>query len=117
MPASGVCHGNLLLGDKVVAIVAEVAFGAKTCANVFLQEMDRAIGGGNIPAHGWPLLHVVLQELPKGLAEDHVLEVGDFAHDLLGKGVRYGAHKQRNLTGGLFLVFRSSKTGFVEERN
>ena len=79
--------------------------------------MDRAIGGGNIPAHGWPLLHVVLQELPKGLAEDHVLEVGDFAHDLLGKGVRYGAHKQRNLTGGLFLVFRSSKTGFVEERN
>ena len=95
VPASGVRHGNLLLGDKVVAIVAEVAFGAKTCAEVFLQKIDRTIGWRNVPAHGWLLLHVVLQELPKGLAEDHVIEVGDFAQNFLGKRRRYGAHKQR----------------------
>ena len=97
VPATRVGHGDVLFGDKVVAIIAHVAFGPQSLAVQFLQEVDRAIGRGNIPADSRLLLHVVAQEFPQGLAEDHVLEVGDFGENLLGKCVRYGTHKQRML--------------------
>ena len=59
-----------------------------------MQEVDRAVCRGDIPAYGRLLLHIVAQKPPKGLAEDHVLEVGDFGEDFLRKGVRYGTHEQ-----------------------
>ena len=82
-------------GDEVVAIVAHVLFVLQLLAVLFLQEVDRAIRRRDIPADLRLFLHVVTQESPQSLAEDHVLEVGNLGEDVLGKGVRNGTHEER----------------------
>ena len=59
----------------------------------FLQKVDRAVSGRDIPTDSWFLLHVVTQKSPQGLAEDHILEVGNLGEDLFGEGVRNGTHE------------------------
>ena len=83
IPASGVRHGDVGRGDKVMSIVAHVLFALQLVAVFFLEEVDRAIRWRNIPAHSGLLLHVIFQEFPQGLAEDHVLEVGNPGENVL----------------------------------
>ena len=78
-----------------MAIVTHVLFVLQLLAVLFLQEVNRAIRRRNIPADLWLLLHVVAQEFPQCLAEDHVFEVGNLGKDVFGKGVRNGTHEQR----------------------
>ena len=44
VPASGVGHGDLLLGDEVVAVLAEITFGPEGCAELLLQKVHGAVG-------------------------------------------------------------------------
>ena len=83
IPASGVRHGDVGRSDKVVTIVAHVLFTLQLVAVLFLEEVDRAIRRRNIPAHSGLLLHVIFQEFPQGLAEDHVLDVGNPGENVL----------------------------------
>ena len=66
-----------------MAVIAHVLFALQLVAVFFLKEVDWAIRGRDIPAHAGLLPHVLLQEFPQGLAEDHVLEVGNFGEDVL----------------------------------
>ena len=83
VPASGVCHCDVGRSDKVVTVIAHVLFILQLVAVFFLQEVDWAIRGRDIPANAGFLPHVILQEFPQGLAEDHVLEVGNLGEDVL----------------------------------
>ena len=78
-----------------MAIIAHVLFVLQLLAVLFLKEIDRAVRGRNIPANARLLPHVVPQELPQGLAKDHVLEVGNPGEDIFGECVRNGTHKKR----------------------
>ena len=96
VPASGVRHGDVGRSDKVVTVIAHVLFALQLVAVFFLKEVDWAIRWGDIPAYAGLLLHVVLQEFPQsqGLAEDHVLDVGNPGENVLGESVRYRAHEK-----------------------
>ena len=83
VPASGVRHGDVGRGDKVVTVVAHVLFTLQLVAVFFLKEVYGAIRGRDIPAHAGLLLHVILQEFPQGLAEDHILDVGNPGENVL----------------------------------
>ena len=93
IPASGVRHGDVGRGNKVMTIVAHVLLALQLVAVLFLEEVDRAIRWRNIPAHSGLRLHVILQESPQSSAEDHVLEVGNLGEDFFGESVRYGTHE------------------------
>ena len=66
-----------------MTIVAHVLFALQLVAVFFLEEVDGAIRGRNVPAHFGLFLHVILQEFPQGLAKDHVLQVGDPGENVL----------------------------------
>ena len=95
LPASGVCHCDVGGSDEVVAIIAHVLLVLQLLAVLFLKEIDRAVRGRNVPTNSRLLPHVFPQELPQGLAEDHVLEVCDPGEDIFGKCVRTGTHEKR----------------------
>ena len=76
-----------------MAVIGEVIHGLSP-AELLLQKVHGAVDGGNVPAHRWFLPHIVLKDTPEGFAEDHVLEIRNLAHDLFGKGVRYGTHEE-----------------------
>ena len=78
-----------------MAVVAHVLLVLQLLAILFLKEIDRAIRGRNVPTNLRLLPHVVSQELPQSLAEDHVFEVGNPGEDFLGKCVRNGVHEKR----------------------
>ena len=80
-----------------MTVVAHVAFFLQLVTVHFLQEVNRAICRRDVPADLGILFHVVTQESPQGLAEDHVLKVGDLGEDFFGKGVRDGTHEERML--------------------
>ena len=82
-PASGIRHGDVGRGNEVMTIVAHVLFALQLVAVFFLEEVDGAIRGRNVPAHFGLFLHVILQEFPQGLAKDHVLQVGDPGENVL----------------------------------
>ena len=83
IPASGIRHSDVGRGDKVMTIVAHVLLALQLVAVFFLEEVDRAIRWRNVPAHFGLLLHVIFQEFPQSLAEDHVLEVGNLGENFL----------------------------------
>ena len=97
LPATCVGHGGVVRCDKVMTVVAHVAFFLQLVTVHFLQEVNRAICRRDVPADLGILFHVVTQESPQGLAEDHVLKVGDLGEDFFGKGVRDGTHEERML--------------------
>ena len=80
-----------------MTVVAHVLLVLQMKAVLFLQEVDWAIRWRDVPVDPGLFPHVVPQELPQCLAEDHVLEVGNLGKDVLGKSVRNGTHEKRVL--------------------
>ena len=66
-----------------MTVITHVFLVLQLLAVLFLQEIDRAVRGRNVPANSGLFPHVVLQEFPQGLAKDHVLEVGNLGKDVL----------------------------------